>query len=392
MPNNKKHHYIPRFYLKKFSVDKKSICLYNLPKELKVVGANLKNQCYKNYFYGKDLKTETALSGIEGEVSQLYKEIEKHCTLPPPFSDQHILLIISILVQHGRTKYNADAMDDMHNKMFQHVFKEKMEAEIEGLNLNDYIVGIQNIAQYSIGIFIQYYPLLLDLGYKLILNNTKVDFMTSDNPVVMFNQLLSFRKLGSNTGLSSKGLQIFFPLSPDKLIIIYDSSIYRVGGERKTVFEITNERDVYNLNALQACSCYENIYFSNDDHDITSLHRKVRPFLRQNMSQMGVFPEYDHGKRKSEIIINYREDICFYPNLSFLSIRKSARKWCSYFQKQASQPALVMRNKSLHDDAKEFADKVKENEYDVSEFVKFLAEKYEWDKQTNDISTSLPTI
>jgi hypothetical protein len=376
MPENKKHHYVPKFYLRRFSRDKKSICLYNLPKQLNVANANLRNQCYQDYFYGKEKSTESALSGMEGEIAQLYSLIDKYNSFPPPLSEHHVAMVMSILIQYGRTKYQADAFDEMHDKMFKHTFKEKIESELKGVNLDDYIVGIKDVAQYSLGLLTQYYPLLLDLGYKLLVNKTGVEFITSDNPVVMYNQLLSFRKMGSNTGLSCKGLLIFFPLSPDKLIIMYDDNVYRVGGEKKSVVEVTSEKDLYSLNALQACSCYENVYFMSPNQNVAALHRKVKPFLRENKSNIKVFPGPREGNRRSEYIMNYREDIRFNLNLSFLSLRKSAKEWRSSFQKLRMQPAAVLRNETYHNDVEEFVESVKKGAYRGDEFVGFMNKKY----------------
>ena len=260
--------------------------------------------------------------------------------------------------------------------MFKHTFKEKIESELEGVNLDDYIIGIKDVAQYSLGLMTQYYPLLLDLGYKLLVNKTGVEFITSDSPVVMYNQLLSFRKMGSNTGLSCKGLLIFFPVSPSKLIIMYDDNVYRVGGETKSVIEVTSEKDIYDLNALQACSCYENIYFMNPNQNVAALHRKVRPFLREHKSNIKVFPGPSEGNRRSEYIMNYREDIRYSMNLSFLRLRKSAKEWRSSFQKLRRQPAAILRNKAFHDDVEEFVESVKNGAHRADEFVKFMSKKY----------------
>ena len=91
-------------------------------------------------------------------------------------------------------------------------------------------------------------------------------------------------------GLSVKGLQIFYPLSPDKLTILYDKDVYRVGSDKKVVIDITNERDVYNLNALQGCSCYENIYFMSDNQNLGKLHKKIEPYLRKNKANIQSLP------------------------------------------------------------------------------------------------------
>jgi hypothetical protein len=88
------------------------------------------------------------------------------------------------------------------------------------------------------------YPLLLDLHNKLLINKTSVEFITSDHPIVMYNQLLTFRTFGSNCGVACKGLQIFYPLDPKKVLMLYDGQIYRVGSKRIAI-DITNPQDEY---------------------------------------------------------------------------------------------------------------------------------------------------
>ena len=73
MPRHRKQHYVPRFYLKGFSLDGKSINIWNLQRQLKIQSANLKNQCSKDYFYSKQLDVEEALGKIEGEMAKILK-------------------------------------------------------------------------------------------------------------------------------------------------------------------------------------------------------------------------------------------------------------------------------------------------------------------------------
>jgi len=79
MPDNKKHHFVPRFYLKLFSENRKSINIFNLSSRKLIKNGCLKDQCYQDYFYGKDNKTEKDLSDIENEVSVFIKDI---CSVP----------------------------------------------------------------------------------------------------------------------------------------------------------------------------------------------------------------------------------------------------------------------------------------------------------------------
>lgn len=376
MPHNKKHHYVPRFYLKRFSKNGKSICLYNLRKSLFIASANLKNQCYKDYFYGKEESTENSLSLIEGHTAKIFKILDKTLTLPKPISPPHVTLVTYILAQYGRTKYRADALNEMSDKMFKHTYKEKLEAEFEGIDLDSFTVGIENVTLHALSSATQYFPMLLDLDYKIISNRSGVEFVTSDNPVVLYNLLLSYRKFGSNTGLAVKGLLVFFPISPDKLLIFYDSGAYRVGSDRKIKIEITNPKDAYNLNSLQACACYENIYFRDASLDVTALHKKVKPFLRSQMSGIMVFPQPDKGDEKSEIVMNYYEDIHMNFTLSFLTLRNNAKKWLAALRKQKNQPAHIARNKDLEEHVDEFHQRVDKGEYKPSEFMDYLYDKY----------------
>ena len=94
MPTNKKHHYVPRFHLKNFSSDGKLINLYNIASDKVIIGGNLKNQCYKDYFYGKEKRTEKALGVLEGAAAVVLKKIIGSGSLPSQYTDEYKLLLI----------------------------------------------------------------------------------------------------------------------------------------------------------------------------------------------------------------------------------------------------------------------------------------------------------
>jgi len=373
MPNNKKHHYVPRFYLKRFSPDAKSINIWNIPNNKKVISANLKNQCYKNYFYGKELKVEEALGNIEGHTAGIFRRIDQHGFPPPQVSGEYLTLVLYVLMQYGRTAYSADALDEMNDKMIKHLFGPK--AEQEGIDLSKFSIGIKDAAQYSLGITTQFYPLLLDMDCKLLVNETDVEFITSDNPVVLYNQLFSFRRFGSNTGLASKGLQIIIPISPTQLLLFFDPVSYGVGNRSCSTIMVSSLRDVFELNTLQMCSAHENIYYQDDSLNIDALHRKAVPFRRQRMANMDVFTGKETENRKQEFIATSREDIRTNLNVSFIRVTKSAKKWRDKFRKSKMQPAAVVRNQELCDDHDDFLEMVDNNLYKPGDFFKYICDK-----------------
>jgi hypothetical protein len=385
MSDNKKHHYVPRFYLKRFSQDKKSIGVFNIHSGLIVENANLKNQCYKNYFYGKEKEFESAIDGIEGEASKLLRMIDEIGILPPPLSGEHLVLIFYVLLQYSRTKYAADALNEMHDKMTKHIFRDKIERET-GVNLDNYLIGIQNISQYSVGLSIQAYPVLIDLAYKILLNKTEIDFITSDNPIVMINPFLSFIQFGSNTGFANKGLLIFFPIATDQVILFYDPMVYRVGNDSKIALKLDNFRDIENINILQGCSCYDNVYFKKNNFGSFAFRKKVIPFRRMKKSNIRVFPELNdssQGSKRTEIMMGFKEDIQYNPKLSFLGIRKSAKEWRKRTTKSKILSGAFIRNPDLLKEYKVFRELVEQGKYSVHQFFLYL-------KETDSGNLSLP--
>lgn len=380
MPNYKKHHYVPRFYLRRFSRDKKSIGVLNIKKGLVIRNANLYNQCYKDYFYGKDKKFEMALGGIEEGAVMLLKKIDKANCLPPPLSDDHFILIICVLLQHSRTIYAADSLNEMNDKMMKHVFREKVRKDLD-CNIDDFIIAIENASQHSVGLVLQLYPTLLDLDYILLLNTTRVDFITSDNPVVMINPFMSFITDRSTTGLASKGLIIFFPISPRQVILFFDTDVYRVGKKSDYAINIHSNHDIENINAIQGCACYENIYFFDDNFGSIEMQRKVKPFRRKEKTQVKVFHEVrakaDANSYKRELMMTCKEDIRFKPKLSFLNIRTSAKAWREKILKSKKRmPSVFLRNSELIDDHEKFMKLVDDGKYNASDFLTFARDKY----------------
>lgn len=134
---------------------------------------------------------------------------EKQC-LPPPGSPAHLALITHVLMQYGRTQYTVDAMNEVVDKVTKQIYGDSLKEA--GVDIKQFMIGFKDMSTFSLGTAVSGYPLLLDLRPKLLVNKTQHEFITSDTPVVLHNQLLRFRHYCSNCGLPSKGLQIFLPL------------------------------------------------------------------------------------------------------------------------------------------------------------------------------------
>jgi hypothetical protein len=268
MDDKKKQHYVPRFYLKNFSSDNSSgrcraINLFNIPSCKKILNAKLYNQCCRNYFYGKDGTLENILEGIEGKASQIIREIILKCEL----TDKHTFLFYTVL-QNFRTLYASESMDEHYDKFYKELIKKDIiSIGTDKEQLSRVKIVCNNSPSHSVKNAFLYHYLACDLDLKIIrICKEELEFISSDNPVVCYNQFMLFQKMGSYIGLASKGLQIFFPISPKHLAVLYDSAVYGVGKKNDNIVELREKRDVEQLNKLQFVSALENVYFSNKNY------------------------------------------------------------------------------------------------------------------------------
>ncbi|WP_322050569.1 DUF4238 domain-containing protein [Paraburkholderia bannensis] len=372
MPDNKKHHFVPKFYLKRFSEDRKSINAYILKSSKKILSANLANQCYRDYFYGKEPEFERALGAAENQASELLKAISETNELPASYAER-VSLQVFVMMQSARTAQIADEIDNMADQFFKHVFADK--AKSEGIDIHDYQMALQEPGRVALQLAMENYPILLDLDIRLLCNSTQEGFITSDNPVVFFNQFMSFRAHTASAGYASKGLQIFFPLDDKRMLCLFDGDVYRAPGKIGSTLTLSDIRDVYELNKLQACSASEVLYFRDKEQNIEALWRSARPFFREALSSLKAYPQEAIPGERRELLMSSRVPIATGLSLSFLSVRRAARQWREKFRRLRMQPAVVVRNEQLLREHREFLAQVRQGAYGHQDFREFMRAK-----------------
>ena len=95
---------MPRFYLRPFSENDegKIIRLLNIGSGRVVNSAPLKNQCSRDYFYGKDFRYESNIQKIESEYAGVLNDISKMHSMP---NDRQISILRRFwLFQNIRTE------------------------------------------------------------------------------------------------------------------------------------------------------------------------------------------------------------------------------------------------------------------------------------------------
>ena len=253
MPAHKNQHYVPRCYMRPFSAEGegKAINLHNISSARSVQGASMKNQCSAPYVYGKeDLRLEHALGQIEtAYASTLRRIIAGQRTTGEDIG----YLLAFMILQYSRTKA---AMERLRS-MITGVEREVRASTTARLPETDTSARAMMIG--SLGLYERAAPAVLDLRTCFLKNKSRVDFITSDDPVCFTSRFHAKRGLQS-FGIASAGALFFMPLSPRLLMLCYDPNVYSVTRIGRVV-ETKAERDVEACNELQYLNALENVYF-----------------------------------------------------------------------------------------------------------------------------------
>jgi hypothetical protein len=377
MPNQKHQHYVPVFYLKRFSSDesKRMLSLFNLKSSRFIHGASVKDQAYKDNFYGWEREIENSLKVVEDRAGELLSEIIKKDTQPRWRSKEHHILLVFTYVSLFRTLQTAEILNELVDKTVKKtIFSERRlnfhKSPYNKEDLEKVQIGLSNAPQVLFGKILQALPLAEDLLFKLIINNTPTPFISSDNPVVLYNQFFETREIfGSSTGIDMKGLQIFFPISPKHLILFYDKDVYKVHGFMPQPVSLNNPSDIDFLNGLQYLNAHSNLYFNGSiaDFYIKGLVERFSTFRRKTKGHVkefyqGLTPEGQHHS----LVATYREDIKCRLLLSFIVLTKEAKKF------KTDGHATYYRNEFRSFLHGQFCKLVEQKIYEPHQFDQFL--------------------
>src|SRR5690606_11707265 len=253
--------YVPKFYLRNFSYknNQKQIGIYNLKSAFFHQTAKLKTQGSKNFFYGQDGIIENHLSDIEGLLASEIKNILSNQTLPSKNSAGHSTLLTFVGLTHLRNPTLIDYFRESREEM-----RRKLLEINKDINLDKFVPEIPHeiAVNMSLSVLKDVKNHIMDLNYKLLINKTEVSFISSDFPVVKYNQFLEKKKWNhGKTGYGNTGLQIFIPLNSKIILMLYDSTVYKVGFKKQPNLDISNKKDIDQLNILQILNSYSTLFF-----------------------------------------------------------------------------------------------------------------------------------
>ncbi len=340
-------HYVPQFYIKQFSTDKKRICLLRIKDGKIITGASILGQCKKRNIYGSE-ELEKSFALIEGKHSKAIRTILQVAwnESAPLWSEQDYMCFLqSLLFQRARTVHQAEkvapALENTLLQLFKESLEEKDDADIIK-EIDDGCISISEKMCATVGRNIQAalecVPLILDLDIHLLLNKTELPFIFSDAPVIFINTYLHNIKTRGTLGLQLPGFQIFWPLDSRTMVMLLDGTKYEGPYKNRLRYDITTERDVTQINALQLHNSMDTIYFG-----VASCTKYVANLWRTHRSTIKM-PIFEYHTRRDLLIDGhltehpilhvFEPQLNYMPDISFLKCEPvSARQYHPSFRR-----------------------------------------------------------
>lgn len=255
-------HYVPQFYLRNFSSNK-SIGFYNFKIKKFVDKVAIHDIGGRNYFNGKDIKLEKWFIDLEGTWTTIFNNILLHEKVPMD-STEYTYLLMFVYLSDVRVAEKADNFRIAKSEEGRNLAKmmvtqnkitlsddeiENLDVEIDMPNLT-YIQGMKDMIQ-----------ILSDLCPLIIVNESRIGFVTSDVPVAKYNQWFVERGYKHPYGYGHVGFQCFVPLSPKICFCLYDKNVYDNKFSNKERIRLYSEANVEELNKLFIQNAYEEVYY-----------------------------------------------------------------------------------------------------------------------------------
>ncbi|MCU4753474.1 DUF4238 domain-containing protein [Halobacteria archaeon AArc-curdl1] len=273
MPERKNQHYVPQFYLDAWATDEKVDTLHL--ESGNVFDQHLTKVCARNYFYSINTAVEEEFADLEGFHSGPIKRLRNGWTLTD-LTDKELKLLYSfVTTQRFRTKakrsdieegdefFRDGARDDLESGRYEDIIKWKgdlSDEEKEDALVDASILGIHH-RDIAHGIF--GYIGIGDLEAVMLRNVTSHEFVVSDSPVVHENPAFKERRELKIGGLANRGLQIYCPIGPDRMLLLYDSFVYSFDSNSKHQVLVKSENVVDELNLLQFHSAENIVMFDS---------------------------------------------------------------------------------------------------------------------------------
>lgn len=234
--DKKRHHYVPRAYLRSFRDDTGKVFVYRKDDPSRAIPLLPDNAAFQRYYYSQPTPNgevdHNALEECFSKIEEKWPGIVARLHRQENINDSLQDLFQFMMLQRVRVPASRDAIE----LILAEFFKAKMrELDVAG-KLPPKPKGFEDILDHvEVSIdphrSIHAIPQILKglgqvfnlMGFCVLTNKTNVPFLTSDNPVIWFDPSVQDADLQPYVLQQEGPVMLFFPVSPS-LVIVGDSS------------------------------------------------------------------------------------------------------------------------------------------------------------------------
>ncbi|MBA7652305.1 hypothetical protein ES703_60135 [subsurface metagenome] len=297
----KKQHYVPQFYLKNFAIHKKSgeysIRCYNKKRD-KWYNSNITQVAMERYFYDKrdPPVIENYFSQLEGQHATVYHKIVDDQTIKNLTNDDKLSMAEYIFTQNERTRSTRIRNIQIVKIVYKNLERQGKLPPYE--KLDDRYKKWLLESRGAMGQFnIMFNPIedeqgnlqepkeiveiISKLDWILVKNNLKLEFYTSDHPVMVWNPPPSEDGVIQGYGVQSynaDGVEIYFPLTPRLCLVLFDGKVSEYKDFRLTKEVIQEELDWINTQII--AMAHRTVFTKNNDFQFVRKRIKDVPELK----------------------------------------------------------------------------------------------------------------
>lgn len=314
----KREHYVPRTYLHYFAIENKFFVFDKAKTEIR--SGSIEDYACERYFYDVDFdsirhdqKKENQLfefpesikesikamdqqhiehfygNTVETTLFNPIKKIINQFVMCNPKCINHILnekemddLSLYVAIQLLRTKEFREAMSEMYTKLPLHIMKKMTKSDEEKRYLDTIELKFkdENYKKLYHAAYLVNSDIAADIALTIRNKIWIVGYcrggkklFTSDNPVVK-------NAHAEHAGLSSKGIEVVFPLTDQLILIMRDKQFFRKDRKFNNRFFEIDDSYVDYVNSLQVIHSYRYVFSRNNDFSLADEMIKNDPNLK----------------------------------------------------------------------------------------------------------------
>jgi hypothetical protein len=221
----KRQHIVPATYLRKFCIiDNDKYVLYAFNKQTQEIICTQPESIGKITEFYETIEEDQVLEKTFQDFEERYNDLFDKIILDISSLSEEDKVILSkfIALQFLRTERMKLSFSEIPNSLLKtdgdrmvSSLKEQIEEAIKPEHVR------QTNKKFILENFDKFAEILRTRKWMLITNKTRMPYWTSDNPITSYNPLKS-----GGYGLTSTGVQFFFPLSSKYCLAIFDPLVY----------------------------------------------------------------------------------------------------------------------------------------------------------------------